>query len=101
MPIPADFGQENFGRLTEIIARAKSKAEGGQVEMVSDADLAKLDLDPAMVEELKKEVQKLAKEKGWKIELVDAPGEVREILGIVDGDEEEEEGSEEIYKDEL
>jgi protein OS-9 len=50
-------------------------------------------------------VQSLAKEKGWKIEVVDAPGQIREILGIVDGedeDEEGEEGSEEVfYKDEL
>jgi len=60
-----------------------------------------------MVEELKREVAKMAQEKGWKIEVVDAPGEVREILGIVDeGDDEngandDEEGSEEIFKDEL
>jgi len=105
MPIPANFGQDPLGKAVEIIARAKSKAEGGQVEMVSDADLQKLDLDPAMVETLKKEVQKMAKEKGWKIEVVDAPGQIREILGIVDGedeDEEGEEGSEEVfYKDEL
>jgi protein OS-9 len=106
MPVPANFGQESMGRVTEIIARAKSKAEGGQVEMASDADLVKLDLDPEMVAQLKQEVQKMAQEKGWKIEVVDAPGEIREILGIVDGDDEEgegdsDEGSEEIYKDEL
>jgi protein OS-9 len=72
------------------------------VEMVSDAELRKLDLDPSVVEELKKQVQKIAREKGWKIEVVDTPGEIREILGIVDDDDDEdEEGSEEIYKDEL
>lgn len=108
MPIPANFGQEPESRTTEIIARAKSKAEGGQVEMLSDAELRKLDLDPEMVDKLKKEVQKMAREKGWKIEVVDEPGQIREILGIVDGDGEDEdddvgeEGSEEgFYKDEL
>lgn len=105
LPIPAKFGKENkSGRTVEVIARAKSKAEGGQIEMASDAELQKLDLDPDMVQELKKEVQKMAKEKGWKIEVVNAPGERMEILGIVDdGDytEEGEEGSEETFKDEL
>jgi protein OS-9 len=109
MPIPKNFGLENKGIVKELIARAKSKEEGGQVEMASDKVLAKLDLDPKVVEGLKKELQELAKEKGWKIELVNAPGQVREIQGIVDGEGEEgseegsdEEGSEEIfYKDEL
>lgn len=52
--------------------------------------MEKLDLDSAMVEQLKKDVQKMAKDKGWKIEVVDEPGHVREILGIVDGDDEDE-----------
>lgn len=115
MPIPPNFGQEPLGTHTEVIAQGKSKADGGKVEIKSDAELAKLDLDPEMVEQLRKEVQKMAKDKGWKIEVVDAPGEVREILGIVDTDDSEDdvmaetmgtepegdEGSEEIYKDEL
>ncbi|KUJ15237.1 uncharacterized protein LY89DRAFT_648441 [Mollisia scopiformis] len=104
MPIPKDFGKENQGKVTEIIAKAKSKAEGGNVEMLSETEMKKIDLDPEMVEQLKHEVQKMAKEKGWRIEVVDAPGQIREILGIVDEDDEAEddEGSEEIfYKDEL
>ncbi|KAG9240663.1 glucosidase II beta subunit-like protein-domain-containing protein [Calycina marina] len=109
LPIPPNFGQENQDQKSEIIAKAKSKAEGGKVEnLLSDTELQKMDLDPSMVENLKKEVQKLAKEKGWKIEVVDAPGAVREILGsIIDDDEEDEasepseEGSEEILKEEL
>jgi protein OS-9 len=115
LPIPPNFGQEPLGSHTSVIAKAKSKEDGGKVEMISDAELAKMDLDPEMVEQLRKEVQKMAKEKGWKIEVIDAPGEVREILGIVDnddqdddvtaegveGDPEGEEGSQEVYKDEL
>lgn len=107
LPIPPNFGQEITTPKTEIIARAKSKSEGGEVQRISDEELQKLDLDPSIVEELKIEVQKLAKEKGWKIEVVDTPGAVREIQGsIIDDDEEEaekksEEGSEELLKDEL
>jgi protein OS-9 len=101
MPIPANFGQENQGKVIEVIARAKPMSEGGQVEMASDADLRKLDLDPATVDELRKEVQKMAREKGWEIKVVDEPGEIRTILWVVDGEDEDEEGSEEIYKDEL
>ncbi|KAH8600745.1 glucosidase II beta subunit-like protein-domain-containing protein [Bisporella sp. PMI_857] len=105
MPVPQNFGQEDQGRKTTIIASAKSKAEGGKVEVVSDIDLQKMDVKPELVEELKAEVQRLAKDRGWKIEVVDAPGAVREILGsVVDDDEKEaesEEGSEEIFKDEL
>lgn len=125
IPIPPNFGKEPLGRTVEVIARAKSKAEGGQVEQASDAQLLKMDLDPVMVEALRKKVQKIAKEKGWKIEVVDGPGQIRELLGIVDddkvqssgdgtggaggagaadGDATEDgpaEGSEEIYKEEL
>jgi len=107
LPIPANFGQDDTVLKTEIIARAKSKAEGGEIKVLSDSELQKLDLDPSIVEELKVKVQKLAKEKGWKIEVIDAPGAVREIMGsIIDDDEEgtekgSEEGSEELLKDEL
>jgi protein OS-9 len=102
MPIPANFGQENQGKTVEIIAKANSKADGGQVEMISDADLQKLDLDPEMLDELKKEVEKRAEDKGWKIGVVNQPGLPMEVFGIVDDGEEDEEGSEEIFfKDEL
>lgn len=101
MPVPANFGEDGKkGAVTEVIARAASKADGGKVEVASDEELQKLDLDPKMIENLKKEVQKMAKEKGWKIEVVDMPGQIREILGIVDGDDDEEEEEEEEAGDE-
>lgn len=103
MPIPPNFGQEPLGRTVEVIAQAKSKVDGGTVELATDAELQKLDLDPEMVDTLRREVQKIAKGKGWKIEVVDAPGHVREILGIIDEDEEDDEevGSEEVFKEEI
>ncbi|KAF7863993.1 hypothetical protein EAF04_006958 [Stromatinia cepivora] len=136
LPIPANFDDGEVPSRSEIIARGKSKIEGGQVEVISQQALEKLDLDPKMIERLQDEVKKLAGDKGWKIEVVDVPGQVREILGIVEDDggqgyekgpgrpiekpekkggdegerpgnnvayedEETEEGSEEIFKDEL
>ncbi|TGO30677.1 hypothetical protein BPAE_0004g01360 [Botrytis paeoniae] len=132
LPIPPDFGDGDNGSRTEVIARGKSKAQGGKVEVISPKSLELMDLDPKMIEKLQEEVKKLAGDKGWKIEVVDVPGQVREILGIVeddggqgyqkgpgkpiegeskkDGDEKDnnvyededsEEGSEEIFKDEL
>ncbi|KAI9708870.1 MAG: hypothetical protein M1812_007862 [Candelaria pacifica] len=53
--------------------------------------LQKKQLDPELVESLKEEVQKMAGDKGWKLEVVDAHG-VREMRGIVDGEEDEEVG---------
>ncbi|TGO81551.1 hypothetical protein BPOR_1108g00030 [Botrytis porri] len=131
LPIPPDFGDDN-GSRTEIIARGKSKVQGGKVEVISPKSLELIDLDPKMIEKLQEEVKKLAGDKGWKIEVVDVPGQVREILGIVEDDggqghqkgpgkpiegesqkdsdkkdnnvyedEAGEEGSEEIFKDEL
>ncbi|RKF55974.1 Protein OS-9-like protein [Erysiphe neolycopersici] len=106
--IPEIFRNEALDyndQAVEIIARAMSKAQGGQVEVATDADLKKLDLDPDMVKALRIEVQKKAKERGWKIEIVDTPGQTREILGIVDGENEDEaeksEKNEGLSKDEL
>ncbi|KAI9648260.1 Protein OS-9 [Ciborinia camelliae] len=109
LPIPTDFGDGDT--QVEIIARAKSRAEGGEIEVASEQKLAKMDLDPKMLEKLMNEVKKLAGDKGWRIEVVDVPGHVREILGVVDedgdpggGDHDDndgEEGSEEVFKDEL
>ena len=88
MPIPPNFGQEDLTNPgVETIAVGKSQADGGEVEIASDEALEKLDLDPKIVEELRQEVQRIAREKGWKIEVVDVPGEVREIFGIVEGEE--------------
>ena len=104
----------------EIVAKADPNEKGGRVQTLSKEDLKKLDLDPATVETLRKELQELAGEKAWSLEIVDGP-EGRELRGIVEGDEEETsgggsqeggedhsearsegtEGSEETFKDEL
>ncbi|CAG8977944.1 hypothetical protein HYALB_00001824 [Hymenoscyphus albidus] len=93
LAIPSNFGVENFGKQVEIIAKAKSKSEGGQVEMASPEELKKMDLDPEMVMELRTEVEKMAKEKGWQIRVVDQAGEERAIFGILDSDDDDKDSS--------
>lgn len=59
--------------------------------MMSKEEMRKLDIrDPKDVEKLKKNLQKLAGRKGWKLDLVDTP-RGREFRGIIEADEEEEE----------
>lgn len=93
----------------ETLAKALSKAEGGKVEKMSDEELEKLNLNPDAVEQFRKELEKIAGEKGWTLEVVETPGGAPEIVGIVEEDQEEEEdgdqegeGSEEkFFKEEL
>jgi protein OS-9 len=63
----------------EIIIMQKD----GQVSSVSPADLKKLDLDPDDVEAFRKELQKLAGDKDWKIERLDDVDGAVQLRGIV------------------
>lgn len=98
----------------ETLAKALSKADGGKVEKMSDEDLEKLNLNPDAVEQFRKELEKIAGEKGWTLEVVETPGGAPEIVGIVEedqedqGDQEKEDGSQEgegseekFFKEEL
>ncbi|KAL5895053.1 Protein OS-9 [Pyricularia oryzae] len=69
--------------IIELLALAKSKAEGGQIEVVSDEDLLQLELDPVQVEELREALIKLAGDKGWKLEILEHLNEVAEFRGVV------------------
>ncbi|KAI1802714.1 glucosidase II beta subunit-like protein-domain-containing protein [Daldinia bambusicola] len=112
---PRNFRSSNLPPLVEVLAKGASKEEGSQVEILPDEELAKLDLNPEVIEQLRKELQKLAGDRGWKLEVVEVPGDAnaREIHSVVDtdevkksdGDDKEEEketGSEEkFFKEEL
>lgn len=88
-------GGGGAGAVVEVLAKGHSKAEGGQVEVLTREELEKLDLSADAIEELKRELQKLAGDNGWKLEVVEVPGEGAEIRGIVEGpDDGEEEGKE-------
>ena len=96
----------------DVIAKSDPDTRG-VIQRLSNEDLKKLNLDPETVEQLRKKLQELAGDKGWTLEVVDGPGGLRELRGIVEGDDEDgvsetagngdegDEGSEETYKDEL
>lgn len=97
--------------ITDVVA----KKEGGKIAQMSKEDLEKVGLDAESIESMKNEMEELAGAKDWKLEVVDGPGGVRELRGVVQADAEEseqtadsneassgeEEGSEEGYKEEL
>jgi len=101
----------------ETIAMQKD----GKVSAISKADLKKLELDPADIEKFRKELEKLAGSKDWKIErLDDVDGQIQ-LRGVVSedekadtakankqedtakpaGEEADETGSEEEFKEEI
>ncbi|KAL8364855.1 hypothetical protein RB595_003907 [Gaeumannomyces hyphopodioides] len=76
-------GAEPNAPQVQVLAVGQSKAEGGRVEVVLDHDLESLGLDPAVVEALRHELEDLAADHGWKLEMVDQPGRGVEIRAIV------------------
>ncbi|KAI1858806.1 hypothetical protein JX265_009322 [Neoarthrinium moseri] len=112
---PRNFASGNKDNtIVEIIALGNTN-EDGSMEVLSDEDLQKLDLDPKLVEELKKQIQEMAGDKNWKLEVAEDPGaatrEIRGVIGSDDDDDSEgegedgqgkQEGSEEkFFKEEL
>jgi protein OS-9 len=113
LPVP---GSESTlsEKVADLIARSNGAADGGVVETLSDEAIKRLDLDPKYIERLREELQEMAGDKGWKLEIIEVQGDLREIRGIVDGEDEEEEvfetdkaddevdeGTEETYKEDL
>lgn len=95
MSAPDTFSKQDLANPgIETIAIGKSKANGGQIDMMSHEELEKLEIDPAVVEDLRREVQQMAQERGWKIEVVENPGEIREMVGIIDTEEGENDADE-------
>ncbi len=74
------------GVKVDVVAKSEGGANGGKVQRLSNEDLKKLDVNPETVDRSRKELQELAGDKAWKLEVVDAPNGVHELRGIVDGD---------------
>lgn len=81
----------NHGRLSthgETIRQILAKGEGKhQIEAMTREQLQKLELDPKTIEALRKQVQELAGNDEWALEVVEVPGEIAEIRGIVGRDD--------------
>ncbi|TQS34326.1 hypothetical protein Golomagni_05295 [Golovinomyces magnicellulatus] len=109
MAIPEIFGDDfikNEDKPVDSVTQSKSKAKSGYGEAASEEDEEKTDLQPEMVDALRFELQKMAKERGWKIEIVKAPGETREVSASFNVEneenvEDEEKETEMSSKDEL
>jgi len=74
---------------TDILAKASGEADGAQILVLSDEALVELELEPQLVQELRERMKRMAGDRGWTLELVDGPGNVKEIQGVVDGEDED------------
>jgi protein OS-9 len=84
----------------DVVATSKGRARGGKVEMLTDEELRKLDLDPETIDMLREKLQNLAGDKGWKLEVFDAQDGRREIRGVLDSDPSDEDPNEDINPEE-
>ncbi|KAL8931177.1 MAG: hypothetical protein Q9211_007168, partial [Gyalolechia sp. 1 TL-2023] len=103
----------------ETLAQQEGDEKGGKITRVSDEELKKMGLDPAVVESARRELTEVAGGKGWKLEVFDMGDGAMELRGVVEEDDDDGndyaegdeppdevekeggEGSEEVYKDEL
>jgi protein OS-9 len=94
LPVPRGYvaGQRPGAPLVEVLVSSASKAEGGEIQVLTDEELEKMALDPAVVEELWKKLQEMAGDNGWKLEMVEIPGQMAEIRGIIDNEDGDEDG---------
>jgi len=76
----------------DVVARGDARAEGGKVHRLSNEDLRKLNVDPETVDRLREELKEVSEGRAWRLEVVDGPGGVHELRGVVDGDAGEGEG---------
>lgn len=77
--------------IVEVIALGNADEDGAI--LLTPEELANLDIDPKLVEQLKKEIEKMAGDRGWTLEVVDEEGEpARQIRGIIDDSPGEGEG---------
>jgi protein OS-9 len=75
----------------EDVIISKGRANGGRVEMLTDEELRKLDLDPKTIEKLGESVQNLAGGRGWILEVFNERGEKK--MRVVFDDEDEDASS--------
>ncbi|KAF4968659.1 hypothetical protein FZEAL_10356 [Fusarium zealandicum] len=76
-------------RFIEVVASGKPKEDGGDVKVLGNEELERLDLKPSGVKDMTDRMKKLAGKHGWKLELVELPGGDKELRGYIDADEEE------------
>lgn len=90
-----NHGQVHTGESKPVTLITRDPAEkGGKLKRLNDKEIRNMDLDPGVVESAKRELEEYAGDKGWHLEVfINAVG-MRELRGIVDGENEGEEGDE-------
>ncbi|UKZ78439.1 hypothetical protein TrVFT333_006179 [Trichoderma virens FT-333] len=81
--------QQAAEQLIEVLIKAASKQDGGQVDRLSKEKLEKLNLSPDMVDQWEQEMKEKAGDKGWQLEIV---GDVDDVQRHLRGWMHEEEG---------
>lgn len=79
------------GTVVEVLASKKKDAD--KTEALSDEELEQMNLDPKAVGEFREKMEKLAGDRGWKLQVVEVPGEGLEYMGEFDDEEQEGEGA--------
>lgn len=83
--------QQAAEQLVEVLIRAASKQDGGQVDRLSNEKLERLNLSPDMLDKWEDEMREKAGDKGWSLEIVGGlDDEQRQLRGYMDDDEETE-----------
>ncbi|KAK3936783.1 glucosidase II beta subunit-like protein-domain-containing protein [Diplogelasinospora grovesii] len=73
LPPPRHFAPGKAAdQLMEIIVRAQAKSDGSnKIEILTEEELEKLNLEPELIEELRREFQKYAGDDTWSVEVVE------------------------------
>ncbi|KAL1842450.1 hypothetical protein VTJ49DRAFT_5187 [Mycothermus thermophilus] len=77
--------QQEKHPVVETLARKRKDA--AKAEYLTDEELKKLNLDPKAVAEFREEMERLAGNRGWKLQVVEVAGEY-EYMGAFDDEEE-------------
>ncbi|KAJ6779901.1 hypothetical protein PWT90_06264 [Aphanocladium album] len=73
-----------------VVAQGASLEDGGEVESLTREELKKMDIDPDTVKDMAAQIQKLAGDNGWRLEVSDSGlAGVRELKGYIDDEDEE------------
>ncbi|KAK4141733.1 glucosidase II beta subunit-like protein-domain-containing protein [Dichotomopilus funicola] len=86
LPLPRTGARNLVGPVMKILASRKPGSP--KVDLLSDAELEKLDLDPKLVKDGVEEMESVAGDRGWSLQYVKDGDEV-EYYGVFDGEEED------------
>ncbi|ROT38580.1 hypothetical protein SODALDRAFT_339935 [Sodiomyces alkalinus F11] len=71
----------------EMLASRTPKSQGGEYWSLSDEELEEMELDVELVETMRREVEKLAGDRGWRLDVVETAGNPRELRGYIHEDD--------------